>query len=93
MFLAGSNLQTVLNSQPMGLPVNLQGQLTLQHIEKLPSRGMKVPRLPSPLRHPLLNDTQPIAANQMPAIANLTPDIVLSILDARNLVQFLISHL
>jgi hypothetical protein len=29
----------------------------------------------------------------MPAIANLTPDIVLSILDARNLVQFLISHL
>jgi len=94
MFLTGSNLPTLMHSQPMGPPANLQRQLTLQHIEKLPSRRMKVPRLPSSGRHPLLDDAQSIAANQMPAIANLTPDIMLGIPDARrlHLVQFLIPH-
>src|SRR5579862_4789768 len=77
MRLTRSNLQPLAWSKRIHRASNLHGQLALQHIEELPRMKVKVPLFLGARRHAFLDNAEALTAEEVPAIADTSPRIVL----------------
>ena len=76
------NLQADMRPEGMPDTLHLNRELAGEHEKKLARAPMEVPDFRSAGRHQLMNDTQPLAVDQPPAITVAAPDVVRRILPA-----------
>ena len=73
----GRDFQAVLSSEHVGLAVDLNGKCASKDEKELAGASVMMRDFGRARWHAFLNDAQFMAARQVPAIAGLTPDIML----------------